>query len=494
MNVETSDSHMRRKLANLFGIDPRSLAAFRMGLGLLILVDLAIRATALAAHYTDAGIMPRDLVLAQFPGQWRWSLHWLSDGVAFQSALFLLAAVAAICLLIGYHTRVATCISWILMVSLHTRSPYVLNGGDVFLRLLLLWSMFLPLEIMWSIDRRRQKKSSASLVLSLGTVGILVQICLVYWMTAYFKLHGAWLKPNTLSEILQYDSYARPFAYTLHQYPQLLTLLGFGVVAVELIGPLIVFCPVFTKAIRCVVVAAIFLMHLGIELTLTVGLFSYVSWLAWILFVPDTFWNAFGQRQVVWDEIPMDMTTVAPRSTTKRYLYFFHAILAGLLLVYVVLWNISTTKFGIAQRAIPAWSRPLANVLMLKQKWSMFTSPPSRDGWYVVMARLKDGQVIDLLRKGAPADFNSFDKPTYISRRFPNHRWRKFYRELVNERLEPFRAPLCHYLANNWNESHPEEESIFQVELNYMEELEGAEDNDRFMQRFLHTAVIEPNG
>ena len=207
-------------------------------------------------------------------------VHSLADGVAFQSALFLLAAAAALCLLIGYHTRVATCISWILMASLHTSSPYVLNGGDVFLRLVLFWSMFLPLDVMWSIDRRGKKRAASSPVIFLGTVGILVQICLIYWMTVYFKLQGAWLKTNTLSEILQCDSYARPFAYALQQYPDLLTVLGFGVLGVEFIGPLIVFCPVFTKPIRCLVVVAFFFTHLGIELALTVGLFSYVSWLA----------------------------------------------------------------------------------------------------------------------------------------------------------------------------------------------------------------------
>lgn len=45
----------RRKatLQNLFGIDPRSLALFRMAMGALLLTDLAIRATDLKVMYTD---------------------------------------------------------------------------------------------------------------------------------------------------------------------------------------------------------------------------------------------------------------------------------------------------------------------------------------------------------------------------------------------------------------------------------------------------------
>ena len=43
------------KFFRQFEFDPRSLAAFRIGIGTLLVVDLAIRATALEAHYTDVG-------------------------------------------------------------------------------------------------------------------------------------------------------------------------------------------------------------------------------------------------------------------------------------------------------------------------------------------------------------------------------------------------------------------------------------------------------
>src|SRR5215217_7632278 len=47
------------KVVEIFGADLRSLATFRIVLALLVLSDLANRATDLFAHYTDAGIMPR---------------------------------------------------------------------------------------------------------------------------------------------------------------------------------------------------------------------------------------------------------------------------------------------------------------------------------------------------------------------------------------------------------------------------------------------------
>ena len=50
----------------LFSIDLRSLAAFRMALGVLLLADLVMRAQDLSAHYTDWGVLPRDILSAHF--------------------------------------------------------------------------------------------------------------------------------------------------------------------------------------------------------------------------------------------------------------------------------------------------------------------------------------------------------------------------------------------------------------------------------------------
>ena len=60
----------------------------RIGLGGLLLLDLALRAFDLRAHYTDDGVLPRALVP---PGTWDvgWSLHRLGGGSGFEAALFV---------------------------------------------------------------------------------------------------------------------------------------------------------------------------------------------------------------------------------------------------------------------------------------------------------------------------------------------------------------------------------------------------------------------
>ena len=46
-------------MTRLFALDTRSLAAFRIGLGVILLVGLYYRLPDLAAHYSDEGALPR---------------------------------------------------------------------------------------------------------------------------------------------------------------------------------------------------------------------------------------------------------------------------------------------------------------------------------------------------------------------------------------------------------------------------------------------------
>ena len=139
-----------RKIVELFSADLRSLAIYRVVLALLALADLISRATDLSAHYTDTGVLPRYALLQELPSRWRFSLHLLSGDAFVQAALFILAGLAALALLIGLRTRLMTVIVWVFLVSLHERNPLVLNAGDTLLRMLFFWGMFLPLGVYWS--------------------------------------------------------------------------------------------------------------------------------------------------------------------------------------------------------------------------------------------------------------------------------------------------------------------------------------------------------
>src|SRR5918998_3871916 len=99
---------VRAVIEHLLGIDIRSLALLRIGAACLLLADLAYRLPDLEAHYTDFGVLPRSTLIEEFgPIMGHPSLHLMTGSSWGQAGLFLLAAVFALALLVGYRTWTA---------------------------------------------------------------------------------------------------------------------------------------------------------------------------------------------------------------------------------------------------------------------------------------------------------------------------------------------------------------------------------------------------
>ena len=286
----------RTKVMEVFGADLRSLATFRIVLALLVLADLASRATDLTAHYTDAGVMPRTDLLEQVLGPWQFSLNLMNGGVLFQALLLGLAAFAALGMLLGYRTRLMTFIAWALLLSFQMRNPLV-NGAAVhLLRELMFWSILLPLGAYWSVDRARSALPRPSpRFLSLATFGLFLQIAFVYWFTAALKSGPEWRVDHTaLYYALSLDQLATPLGHFLLNFPTLLQAMTFGTFMLEAIGPILLFCPFFTAQVRTGTALAFMSLHFGIWLTLDIGIFPWISAFCMVCFFPTWFWDRAG--------------------------------------------------------------------------------------------------------------------------------------------------------------------------------------------------------
>ena len=180
-------------LSTVFGADARSLAALRIALGTIVLVDLVGRWSDIRVHYTDAGLFPREQAIANL-NPWRWSVFLLNGTEVYARLVFLVAIAIAIAVILGYRTRIATIALWVLLLSLQARNPLVLSAADAFLRMLVFWAMFLPLGAAWSLDRRlgRQPASTGTRVASVATAALFLQIAFVYLFTAMLKTGDAW--------------------------------------------------------------------------------------------------------------------------------------------------------------------------------------------------------------------------------------------------------------------------------------------------------------
>lgn len=362
-------------------LDLRSLAAFRVGLGAIVLVDLAGRVGDRATLYAAGDLATR------LGG---WPLYGPGTSAAVVTALFAIHAAAAVALVLGVRTRLAAATTWLLLLCLHHRNPFVLNAGDALLRLLLLWSMFLPLGARFGLDAPR-KAPAAVLVRSPATLALAVQVVSVYAFTLVLKSGAAWLPNGTaLHFALSNDALATDLGHALTAWPSLLHVMTYAVLAIEAVAPLLLIAPGARH--RLAGAAALVGLHVGIALFMRVGLFPFVSIVAVLPFLPPALWRDRG-------------AAACARGSSPRGARAVHAVcvicLAGLLLA-----DIGT----IVRSARPP--RPVHAVLAaigLDHRWDMFApDPPSTHD--ELLARLVDGDA-------------SRDVPL----RPANLRWRKYF-------------------------------------------------------------------
>ncbi|MFC6755658.1 MULTISPECIES: HTTM domain-containing protein [Haloarcula] len=285
-------------------IDRRALAAFRVALALVVLADLARRLPDVRAFYTDAGVLPRSLLSTLYPGYGAVSLHALSGGLVVQFALFALAAVAALALLVGYRTRLATVVSLVLLVSLQLRNPLVLNSGDVLLRRLLFWSAFLPLGSRWAVDSADlgEAPGPTDRVVGIATAGLLAQVVVVYLTNAVVKLRAdVWLRGDAVRYAFQLDHFTVLLGDVIAGWTPAVQLAAWVWLALLVGSPLLV---VLTGRARATLVGAFAAIHAGMLVTMQLGVFPLVSLAGLVPLLPGWVWDRVEARLPVPRQLP----------------------------------------------------------------------------------------------------------------------------------------------------------------------------------------------
>ena len=210
-----------RLLRGLY-LDLRSIALFRVALGLCLIADLLLRIPQIDEFYDDRGAYPREAVVGAMRGSWALSVHFISGLWGVELLLFLLALLFAIGFTLGYRTRLCAVVSWFLVGSMQVRAGIVLHGGDDLIRLLLFWCMFFPLNGRASLDRtlNPDAKPLPLAHLSPGSLALIFQICAMYWYTAAEKMHPVWLTERAaVYYTLGLDQFTKPLGHFLLGYP-----------------------------------------------------------------------------------------------------------------------------------------------------------------------------------------------------------------------------------------------------------------------------------
>ncbi|MCB0271562.1 MAG: HTTM domain-containing protein [Bdellovibrionales bacterium] len=292
-------------LRSIFSVDVRSLALFRITLGLILLIDLVDRLRFMRVFYTDEGAVPRHVVLEYFQGKYLFSIFFLTGDEFTLGVLFAMNILLCIGLILGFRTRLMTVLCWIFSVSITNRASVITYGGDVVLRMILFWSMFVPLGLTYSVDAAlSSQKYKVQKYFSSGTFGLMIQFLFVYMFAALYKHDPVWIPEGTaIAYTLELDQFATHLGIWLRQFPIVLKALTFGTLAIELFGPFLLLSPMVKEKGRLLIIMSFVGMHLGIFALMNVGLFSWMCIAVWPLFLPSLFWDFWKKRsKKTWGE------------------------------------------------------------------------------------------------------------------------------------------------------------------------------------------------
>ena len=386
------------------------LTLFRVALGLTCLLDVCLRASERHVWLTDDGVLPRDARDAFLRGTWYSSLHTLSGDAALQTALLAAAAAAALALALGWCTRLASVAAWLLCCSLHSRNPLTLHGGDVLLRLLLFWSMFVPL-------------GPGPARTSLGLHCLRGQVALMYACAALSKSGAEWWgECSAVHLALQLDLIATPAGIALRDAPPaLLCAATRTTLVIELLAaPLLLY-----SRTRVVALAVLLPLHASFGIFLRLGTFPLVSAVALLPFLPPRRAEAAAESR---SALPAAagvavMVAIVLPLTCARHAPFVRA------------WWRGGGAAPATLRGYGAWEGPaeiegMAQLLMVDQVWDMFSPHPVRqDAWLLAPAERIDGSVVDALTGEAP----EWRMPERLTRRFATTAWLQYTMNLVSD-------------------------------------------------------------
>jgi hypothetical protein len=214
-----------------------------------------------------------------------WGLFavWNTNGAMLIGIVVLV--LAAFALLVGWHSRLAAILVFILIVSFERRIPLAFNSGDALVRIEALLIAISPCGAALSLDQRRTTGSfwSAQTRPNWPIRLLQVQLSIIYIAAAQVKLSGEpWLHGTAVSYVLRLEDMQRVIAPEWFATNALaMNMLTWGTIAVELAVGILVWFPRF----RPWVLAAGVLMHLLIDAYVQVGIFSYamfVMYFAWL--------------------------------------------------------------------------------------------------------------------------------------------------------------------------------------------------------------------
>jgi hypothetical protein len=263
--------------------DGSAASLFRIAYGLLATWTAVGVFLNLDRYYGYRGLVPWEVVQG-FPEQ-RYSLLALApESSAWLGAIAAAFLAGALMVTVGAWPRLGALLIYATNVGLQHRNPYVLNNGDRLFVILAALAVFLPWGARYSVDAwRRARRGLPELRGHVWAQRLIaLQVSYIYLSSCFAKLRYAeWREGTAVRDVLSSPVFSEwPMRV---EFTPLVQFLTWSTLAFELLFPILVWNPRF----RPYLLAAGLLFHAGIEVTMTIPMFSAVMITTYACFLSD---------------------------------------------------------------------------------------------------------------------------------------------------------------------------------------------------------------
>ena len=230
---------------------------------------------------------------------YKWPLNILEDATTpFFLVWYCIAIILAGAFTLGWRTRIITPLLFIFYTAINAQNTPISDGGNYFIRIMLIYLIFVDVSKRWSLDSRRRarSRSTSKRETEIGTVLhnvalclVIAQLCIVYFEAGMYKVPGTlWENGTAIYYPLQSEAYGVfPLMSDLLTHNSwMVTLITYGTVIVQVAFPFMLFNRI-TRRIALILVLG---MHVGIAIFMGLPFFSGIMASADAVLVSSSTW------------------------------------------------------------------------------------------------------------------------------------------------------------------------------------------------------------
>jgi hypothetical protein len=281
-------------------MEPRTAGLFRWVLGFLCGADLIRHWVEARWFYSNAGVLTNHFHLYRPSSDYNFSVFHAFSSLEEVHVAFALALFCHLCFMIGWHTKLFSILSFLIVTSLDNRLVMVENGGYIVVNLIVGYAMFLPAGRRFSVDallrsyRERKEQTVADLNeryrpawatepgVSLAVLLVILNLAAVYFFNVVNKSGKVWQRGETVHYVLYLNRMVTGVAVFFREHMPFWStrLATWSVLCLEALLVTWILSPFGRRYTRTLALLGMFALHTAFGVMMRLGPFSWflIGW------------------------------------------------------------------------------------------------------------------------------------------------------------------------------------------------------------------------